>query len=264
MGLDLALGVIILIAAFRGWLQGFVSQALRIAGLIACVYLAEPVRNYAKPYVFPYLPTIQPELVDRLLWWVSAVTTYVVLVGFSTLIIKMTRRPEIPGIRESGRNDQFAGFLLGAAKGLLAVAFLTAGVQKYASNHLSVMPWAEEQVKSSWAFKCNEQYQPVARIWSSSPVRHYVNHIQRMGLQNPAEPSQISAGEEATDSPTVKTASRSPRLEVRGPDRNETESDRSSSSSSSSSSHAQPLDEEVERAVEEIKSELRARSKPSD
>ena len=56
MGLDLTLGVIILIAAFRGWFQGFVSQAVRIAGLVACVYLAEPVRDYAKPYVLPYLP----------------------------------------------------------------------------------------------------------------------------------------------------------------------------------------------------------------
>jgi uncharacterized membrane protein required for colicin V production len=262
MGLDLALGVIILITAFRGWLQGFVSQAVRIAGLIACVYLAEPVRNYAKPYVFPYLPTIQPELVDRLLWWVSAVGTYVVLVGFVTLIIKMTRRPEIPGIRESGRNDQFAGFLLGSAKGLLAVTFLVAGVENYALKYLKVMPWAEEQVKTSWAFKCNEQYQPVSRIWSASPVRHYVSQIQRMGLQNPAEPSQTPPGEEARDSPSLKTASRSPRLEVPGADRDATE--RSSSSPSSSSSQAQPLYEEVEKAVEEFKNELRARSKPSD
>ena len=264
MGLDLALGVIILIAAFRGWLQGFVSQTLRIAGLIACVYLAEPVRDYAKPYVFPYLPTIQPELVDRLLWWVSAAVTYVVLVGLCTLIIKMTRRPEIPGIRESGRNDQFAGFLLGASKGLLAAAFLTAGVQNYAVKHLGVMPWAEEQVKTSWAFRCNEQYQPVSRIWASSPVRHYVSHIQRMGLQNPGERSQTTAGDEPTDSPTVKTASRSPKLELPNADHDATDGSSSSPSSSSSQTEAQPLDAEVERAVQDIKNELRARSKPSD
>lgn len=56
MGLDLALGVIILIAAFRGWLQGFVSQALRIAGLIACVYLAEPVPTTLSRMFFPIYP----------------------------------------------------------------------------------------------------------------------------------------------------------------------------------------------------------------
>jgi uncharacterized membrane protein required for colicin V production len=262
MGLDLALGVIILLAAFRGWFQGFVSQSVRIAGLIACVYLAEPVRDYAKPYVFPYLPKIQPELVDRLLWWVSAAVTYIVLVGFVTLIIKMTRRPEIPGIRESGRNDQFAGFLFGAAKGLLVVAFMTAGIQKYALKYLSVMPWAEEQVKTSWAFKCNEEYQPVSRIWSSSPVRHYVSQIQRMGLQNPAEASQTSLGKEGTNSPVVKTASRAPSLELSGANQDVTE--RSSNSPSSSSSQAQSLDEEVARAVEEMKSALRALPKPSD
>ena len=42
MGLDLALGVIILIAAFRGWFQGFISQAVRLGALIACVYLGGP------------------------------------------------------------------------------------------------------------------------------------------------------------------------------------------------------------------------------
>ena len=42
MGLDVALGVVILIAAIRGWLQGFVYQTVRLAGLVACIYLAAP------------------------------------------------------------------------------------------------------------------------------------------------------------------------------------------------------------------------------
>lgn len=116
MGMDLAFGAIILFNAIRGWFQGFVTQTVRLASLVACVYLADRVRDYAKPYVVPYLATIQADLIDRLLWWVSAVATYVVLVGTAMLIIKMTRRPEIPGISQKGRNDQFAGFALGGMK----------------------------------------------------------------------------------------------------------------------------------------------------
>jgi uncharacterized membrane protein required for colicin V production len=254
MSLDLALGVIILIAAFRGWLQGFTSQVIWIAGLIACVYIAEPVRDYAKPYVLPHLPTIQPDLVDRILWWVSAVVTYVVLVGFVTLVIKMTRRPEFPGIREGGRNDQFAGFLLGAAKGVLTVALLTAGIQKYALNFLHVVPWVEEQVKTSWAFKCNEQYQPVAKIWNSPPVQHYVTRIERMGLMSPTQLSQIPKGEEVRETAPIATASRTPKLEWPAAE----------SGAARSAALARPSDDEVLRAVEEIKSELRARSKSTD
>jgi uncharacterized membrane protein required for colicin V production len=209
MGLDVTLGVIILVAAFRGWFQGFITQAVRIAGLVACVYLAEPVRDYAKPRVLPYLPTIQPALIDRLLWWVSAAATYVVLVGIATLVIKMTRRPEIPGIAQSGRNDQFAGFMLGASKGVLIAACATAGVQRYAMQPIKQLPWAEEQVKSSWAAKWSEQYRPVPRIWSSRPVRQFVSYVERMGLQRPGEPSQSPAGEEDRDADTpVRTASR--------------------------------------------------------
>ncbi len=45
MGLDLALSAIIVLAAIRGWMQGFVSQTVRIGSLIACVYLADLVRS---------------------------------------------------------------------------------------------------------------------------------------------------------------------------------------------------------------------------
>jgi uncharacterized membrane protein required for colicin V production len=188
MGLDIALGILILIAAIRGWIQGFVHQAIRIAGLIACIYLADRVRDQAKPFVLPYLPTIQPDLVDRLLWWVSAAVGYALLVGVGSLVIRMTRRPDIPGLPPSGRNDQFAGFLLGAAKGALIAAFLAAGIEKYALKQITTIAWAEEQAKSSLALRWNQEYQPAAKVWSSTPVRNLVGHIQRMGLQNPSEP----------------------------------------------------------------------------
>jgi uncharacterized membrane protein required for colicin V production len=204
MGLDVALGIIILIAGIRGWLQGFLYQTVRVGGLIACVYLAAPVRDQAKPYVQPYLPTLQPELVDRLLWWVSAVVSYVVIVGGLTLAIKMTRRPEIPGMpMQRSRNDQFAGFLLGLAKGALVAAFLVAAIQKYAMDQIETIPWADQQVKSSLALLWNGQYRPAARIWSSVPVRHFIGHVQRMGL---------AGHEESIDRPdarpVVKTARR--------------------------------------------------------
>jgi uncharacterized membrane protein required for colicin V production len=254
MGLDLTLGVIILIAAFRGWFQGFVSQSVRIAGLVACVYLAEPVRDHAKPHVVSYLPAIQPELVDRLLWWVSAAVSYVVLVGVTSLIIKMTRRPEIPGISQSARNDQFAGFLLGAAKGLLITAFATAAIQKYAMEPIKTVTWAEEQVKTSMALQWSEAYQPVPRIWSSRPVRHFVNYVERMGLRKPGETSP--AGEEDDDEgPPVRTASRPTDVDISGEDRPVAEAPSSSSGSSPSPSEsgAGQLDPEHDKSIAELK-----------
>jgi uncharacterized membrane protein required for colicin V production len=200
MWLDVILGGIILIAGFRGWNRGFVSQAVRIAGLVAGVYLAEPVRDYAKPHVLPYLPTIPPEFVDRLLWWVSAVVAYVVLVGVATLIIKMTRRPEIPGIAQSGRNDQFAGLMLGATKGLLVAAFAVAAIERYAMEHLKMVAWADEQVRTSWSLKWSETYRPVPRIWSSRPVQHFVNYVDRMGLHKPGRARETPSSSPASSS----------------------------------------------------------------
>jgi uncharacterized membrane protein required for colicin V production len=258
MGLDLTLGVVILIAAFRGWFQGFVSQIVRLGGVIACVYLAEPVRDYAKPHVLPYLPSIQPELVDRLLWWVAAAVTYVVSVGVVSLVIKMTRRPEIPGISQSGRNDQFAGFLLGAVKGALIAAFATAGIQKYALDQIKTVSWAEEQVKTSWALQWTELYQPVPRIWSSPPVRNFVNYIERMGLRKPGDPSQVPAVLEDEDEATAgRTRSRTGDPNVATDGRRTADQPASSDSSRSSApSRVERLDPD-DQAIADLKSELR-------
>jgi uncharacterized membrane protein required for colicin V production len=209
MGLDVALVIVVLILAIRGWLRGFVYQAVRLGGMVACVYLADPVRDQGKPYVLRYLPTIPAELMDRILWWVAAVLSYIVLVGATTLVLKMTKRPEIPGVPpQRSRNDQFAGFLLGIAKGLLVSAFLTHGIQAYALKQVEAISWAKEQTTSSWALKWDSQFHPFARIWASVPVQHLVNHIQRMGLPDSTPSSPAAVGEGAQGQPVVQTASR--------------------------------------------------------
>jgi len=256
MGLDLALGVVILITAFRGWFRGFISQAVRIGGLIACVYLADPVRDYAKPRVLPYLPSIPADLVDRVLWWVSAVLTYVVLVGVVSLVIKMTRRPEIPGLPEASRNDQFAGLLLGLVKGAIVAVFLTAGIQKFALTHIQSISWAEEQAKSSRALQWNEQYQPVVRIWRSQPVSDFVNHIQRMGLQNPAQAVPASDDDsQGTGGPPLQTASRTSLRELERSDQTQSRPGSGDQSSSSARVKYHLLDPDLAKAAEEIKGE---------
>jgi len=184
MGLDLALGGVVLIAALRGWLKGFLVQAIRLGGLVAAVYLALPVRDYVKPYVVGSMPTVRPDLMDRLLWWGSAVATYFVLVGVASLLIAASRRKTF-GLSEMNRGDQFAGFGVGLVKGLIAASFLLAGVQSYASPYLDKLPWAGEQLKTSVVWEWNGRYTPAAQIWAAPPVRHFVAQIQSMGMTVP-------------------------------------------------------------------------------
>ena len=185
MGLDLALGGLVLITAIRGWLKGFLVQAIRLVGLVASVYAAVPVRDQVKPYVVEYLPTIRPELVDRLLWWAAAVVSYFVIVGVASLAVSVSRRQTF-GLNEPNRGDQFAGLGLGLVKGLIVASFLVAALQKYAQPQIAQIAWAEEQTKASTAWDWNERYHPAAQIWSAPPVQRFVNQIQKMGLMSPA------------------------------------------------------------------------------
>jgi len=235
MGLDLALGGLVLVMAIRGWIKGFVLQAVRLAGVVVCVYAADPVRDQVKPRVTGYLPTIDPELVDRMLWWASAVAVYVLLVGVATLAVKLYRRHPY-GLVEPSRADQLGGLLLGGAKGVIVAAFIVAGIQDYALDHLKKLPRAQEQVRTSRSMQWNERYKPVARVWATMPVQHFVNRVRRMGRNAPTEAAKEDA--------PVQTASRTPKLEWPGP-------------GVEAEAPATEIDREVVEAVEAMHEELR-------
>lgn len=213
MGLDLVVSALILVAAIRGWLKGFVVQAIRLGGVIAAVYVAAPVRHEVRPYVEPYLQTIRFDLLDRMLWWACGIVAYFVIVGAASLIVAVARRPRF-GIEEPKRGDQFAGFGLGIIKGLVLASFAVAGLQSYGEPYLAKLTWVNEQSRSSYAWEWSTAYHPAARMWNAPPVQHFVTHIQRMGLMTPTE----SKGKTPDDAPekTMRTASRMPPLEVAG------------------------------------------------
>jgi len=250
MGLDLVLGLIILSAAIRGWAKGFTSQAVRIGGFIACFYLADPVRAQARPYVLAKLPTIDPGLMDRILWWACAVVSYIVLVGFSTLAIQLMRSPAQPGAPRSRRDDQFGGLFLGVSKGLLLVAFLAAGIHKYAAEFASSFPWAERQTQGSYALQWTERYSPVSRIWAAGPVRRFVEHIQHNGYNPSTEAGAEKQVAERTPA-EAEDPSTAPRLAM--PPAEQPLPD--------DASPMLGLDPEIVKELEGIKSELQSQSR---
>jgi len=215
MGLDLALAAVILVSGIRGWLRGFVSQTVKIAGFVGCFYLADIARDHARPHVLDRLPKIEPELLDRLLWWVCAVVCYVVTVGLVTLAIKLSRRPDASGSPGTRRDNQFAGFALGVVKGGLIAVFLAAGVYKYAGDVPPRAEWVGRHLEGSLALQWTERYQPAPRIWESPPVRRFVEHIRRNGLGHPPteppspdddEPTELRAASDFRKPPPLEWA----------------------------------------------------------
>lgn len=181
MGLDIALGIMILLGAVRGWYRGFVLQAIRLGGLVGSVYLAAPVRGLARPYVAPYLATIRPDLLDRMLWWASAVVCYLVTVGLATILVTMQRRRPY-GDPDVSRADQMAGFLLAGAKTAVVLAFSVASLDRYATSWVQSVPWADEQSRTSMALAWERQYRPADKIWAAPPVQQFVAYVRQMGM----------------------------------------------------------------------------------
>ena len=211
MGLDIALGIMVALGAIRGWFRGFVLQAIRLGGLVGAVYAADPLRDYARPHVVTYLAAIPPSMLDRILWWSSAVVSYLAIVGIASLAVKLYRRRPY-GEPEPNHADQFAGMLLAAGKAAVVSAFLVGALDKYALTWVKQVPWATEMTKSSTALTWHEEYHPSERIWAAAPVQHLVGHVQKMGIADPVAPdSQAALAAQAE--PTLGSI-RSPRLDL--------------------------------------------------
>jgi hypothetical protein len=205
MGLDIALGILVLLAGLRGWLKGFVRQAIGLGALVGCVYLADPVRDQARPYVRSYFPSIQPDHFDKLLWWVCAVVCYVASSGLAIWVVKLAKRKAY-GDPEPNRGDQGAGFLLGAVKGLVVASFLAAGIVKYEPMYTRFAggTWVEEQVEASQGLGWAQQYRPAERLWHSQPVQAFIAHIRSQGTWE-------SSPHSSADPPPIRTADSRPR-----------------------------------------------------
>lgn len=181
MGVDVALGVLILIGAIRGWFKGFFLQVISLTALVSSVYLADPIRDFARPFAQEHFPGIQTELLDKLLWWCAAVVSALVVGGLGKGILKAYRSRSYAE-PEPNRGDQGAGFLFGGFKATLLATFLAAALAKHAPKYLKAGDVISEQIQTSQALVWTNQYHPAERIWASAPVQSFVAHVRRRGF----------------------------------------------------------------------------------
>jgi Colicin V production protein len=218
MGLDIVLGVVVLAFAVRGWLRGFWAQSIRLSGLVASVYAAGPLRDAARPFVADHLSSIEPGVLDRLLWWGSALIAFIVMTGLATGILNLAnRRRRDDGLPPQHRGDQSAGVFLGLAKGAVLAAFMLQGVSDYSKEYAEQGGWFGRQVQTSRVLPYAEQYQPARAIWKSEPVQHFVAVVREEGIGTLPTPAQLAAPtmpDSSTIAPTIRTARRPSPLQV--------------------------------------------------
>jgi uncharacterized membrane protein required for colicin V production len=215
MGLDIALGVLVLLSAVRGWFRGFALQAMQIAALVGSIYVAAPLRDLVRPYARTYLQGMGPEILDRLLWWTAAVLSYLVMAGVGSGLVKMHKRRTYAEF-EPNRGDQGMGFLVGALKGALVAMFLVAAVERRAPDYTAQGGLVADQVRTSKALVLSAQYRPAEQVWESAVVQSLVKVVKREGLgapkDEPAAASDAGAGEAATAVAEPATAERVDRI----------------------------------------------------
>ena len=212
MGLDITLGVLVLLAGIRGWFKGFLRQAIPIGALVGCVFLANPLRDVGRPYAREYFPSIHHDVLDRLLWWTAAVLAYVVTAGIAFSILKSVKKRTY-GEPEPNRADQGAGFTLGVAKGLIFASCLVSAIQSFAPGYYKQAPFVEDQAKTSRAIEWAERYHPAETLWRSPPVQGVVARVRTGGMWSNAEERAPATAEEPDSTPDRQSARPAPTTE---------------------------------------------------
>ena len=210
MGLDIVLGVVVLLAGVRGWYKGFVRQAIPLAALVGCIYLADPVRELARPYAREYFQKIQVDVLDKILWWTSAVVSYLVTSGGGFWVAKSFRKKTY-GEPEPNRTDQGAGFALGVAKGLIVASLMASAVVNFGEKFYPQAPFAEKQAKESKATEFAEKYHPAETLWRSQPVQAVVARVKSRGFWGDDAKARPEAPKPEMRSEALRTASARPR-----------------------------------------------------
>jgi uncharacterized membrane protein required for colicin V production len=222
MAIDIAAGVIVLLASIRGLRRGFLAQAIGLAALVGCVYAADPLRDLALPYAQAKFPTIQAPLFAKLLWWTAAVLGFVVMAGLATTIVKLLKTKPYNGEPEKDAADQGGGFVLGAAKGVIVTAFLLWGLQTYEPAAMKLGPWVEQQMTKSRVLMLSRKHHPAERLWHAPPVQSFVSRVKSRGFWQhssdetapPAESAPSTESPETESAPIQASAGRKPTLEM--------------------------------------------------
>ncbi len=222
MTLDLILLGIVLIFGFWGWVKGFADQFIHAIGLASAVMLASPVAHVLAPEAHQHLDTLPQALLRELLWWGSAVVSYISVIAICKFLTKLgikgLRTAKRPGpdaeateesIRQTHRADRFAGFSFGLLKGAVLVAFLTFGLRSVVIDRLDGYTWVREASENSRALTLDRDYQPASRIWNWQPVQTLIAQVQTrdVGLPDPNDDPESSqspndsrlAGQDTTD-----------------------------------------------------------------
>ena len=120
--LDVVLLCLLGVAALRGFFHGLVREVLRLAGLVAAVWVARAFGDAGAAALKPYLPGFPPAVVYGI-----AVTAIGLAVLFAVAIVAglVRRGAEAAGL---GFADRLGGGALGVVEGALLAALLMAAL----------------------------------------------------------------------------------------------------------------------------------------
>lgn len=119
-GIDITIGVILLLSALFAYMRGFVHEVLSVGGWVGATFAALYGFPYARPYAREFIP------VD----WMADLAAGAVLFVVSLLVLSVLSRFISRAVQESSLNaiDRALGFLFGLARGTLVVLLIFLGI----------------------------------------------------------------------------------------------------------------------------------------
>lgn len=193
MGIDIFFGIVLFIAAWRGYRRGFAEQMLLWAGLVVAFLFAEPIAKWSEPRIGAKLTYFPEHLRPSVLYLLAIVAVWLAIYITGSINLSVYRK-RIYGENRPSRPDRILGFGMGAAQGALVVSILTF-LWVYVPQSIRTSEAVQKEYAASRGVQFAEEYRVVERIIDTEEVQRAWGHVKQIAEHYRSAPTKDTASD---------------------------------------------------------------------
>lgn len=197
MGFDIAIGIVLLLGAVRGFKKGFARQILTLTSLILAFVFAKPLaERLAGPLAGP-LEQFPEAVAESMVYTGSLLGLFLVVNLFGTLYLYVYRTRSL-GVNAPSLQDRIVGVFVGVAVGGFIACVLISQVSRLPAM-VRESDIVQTHFTGSRGVKLAMEYQISTRVWETPEVQRAYLHAGRLveyfRPTNSSDDSRLSSAE---------------------------------------------------------------------
>ncbi|HVJ83465.1 MAG TPA: CvpA family protein [Planctomycetia bacterium] len=178
MGLDVFFGILLLIAGWRAYRQGFARQLIQLTGLALGVCFAEPVAAKLAPLAVKHVPDVPAPIQGPSLVLLALFVIWLA-VSVSGSFVLASYRKRVYGDNSPSLGDSLFGLGIGAVKAAFVISLMVFGFDRLPESVRLIGP-IEEQTRTSKGVHYAHEFRLIDRLIGTREVQAIGKRVQEL------------------------------------------------------------------------------------